>query len=146
MSGVHNEHASAEAMTNLDRYKHKLKTQRVTDHQQSSQTPSMTYKASVRDTVSKLQEQSRFNGDAYGTNQFSSMDIRTNDNRNGSRDQENVKVTKNNRRDGSDTERLDDDTTSEDGRAGHGKTTGQRQARDRSATAADRAAGATEYA
>ena len=117
-----------DAMTNLERYKQKLKTQRVIDqpHTTTSHRPSLAYKASVRDTVSKLQEQSRLNGSAYGTNQFSSMDVRT-------REQENTgKASMNDRAaEESDNERLGDDTTSEEGAkkanqgaSGHG--TGQR--------------------
>ena len=54
-AGAHpnNEHTSVDTMTNLERYKQKLKTQRVSDQQQSH-APSLAYKASVRDTVTKL--------------------------------------------------------------------------------------------
>lgn len=45
------DHTSVDTMTNLERYKQKLKTQRVSDPQHA---PSLAYKASVRDTVSKL--------------------------------------------------------------------------------------------
>lgn len=126
-----------DALTNLERYKQKLKTQRVLDPPHTSgpsHRPSLAYKASVRDTVSKLQEQSRLNGSAYGTNQFSSMDVRT-------RDQDNTAKAGTNDRHGadeSDNERLEDDTTSEDrggakkaaakGLSGHG--TSQRQGKE----------------
>lgn len=65
------------------------------------------------------------NGGAYGTNQFSSMDIRTSEPRNTSQDQDFAKASskiKQRREDESDNERLeDDDTNSEDGRTGGGK-------------------------
>lgn len=107
-----------DGMTNLERYKQKLKTQRVIDQPGShtpqgppNHRPSLQYKASVRDTVSKLQEQSRLNGSAYGTNQFSSMDVRTRDQDN------NAKPETNDRPFGgeeSDNDRLEVNTTSEE--------------------------------
>lgn len=119
ISASRNEQTSVETMTNLERYKQKLKTQRVPEsssHHHKSHAPSLTYKASVRDTVSKLQEQSRLNGGAYGTNQFSS--VGTSDKR-----EDNTKgrsKRSNNRGAESDTERLEDDTNSEDGLPGNG--------------------------
>ena len=86
----HPESSSVDGLTNLDRYKQKMKSQRAGDPpQQQPPAPPLAYQPSVRDTVSKLQEQSRLNGGGYGTNQFSSLDGRTaSDQRPGGQDQE----------------------------------------------------------
>ena len=86
------------------------------------------------------------NGGAYGTNQFSSMDVRTSEQRNQSREQADGKNHKRHEEE-SDTERQDDDTTSEDGRAAKGR--GFRQAidyRGGGGQPADLAATQPEYA
>lgn len=78
------------------------------------------------------------------------MDIRTSDPRNGSRDQDNVKASKNNRRDlgESDNERPEDDTTSDDGRGGkvHGFAAYRKAKEQRDGSAQQAADLAHEYA
>lgn len=54
-------------LTNLERYKLQLR------EQQQQRPGGNVLKATVQETLGKLQQQSRMNGGAYGTNQFSSI-------------------------------------------------------------------------